>query len=87
MVKQFLRQLFCFHNYKPIKMYYKIHDYIDITLYTYMKCTKCNKYKTKKINSFSCLFDDDKRTIIDLLERHGAESYYKFLQEQIEEGE
>ena len=85
-----IKQLFCFHTWKPKRLFYteaKDGNFVYIiVLYSYNKCKKCNKEQSREITRFSCCFTDERDTIISLLERHGAISYLKFLQEQIQQG-
>lgn len=89
-----IKELLCFHKFSLTHQFYTIERRIDyssfynefvyvIRLYTHSRCEKCRKEKIKRELKFVC-FPEEKDTIINLIENHGAVFYSKYLQKQIE---
>ena len=79
----------CWHDYKPIEMYYIIDQYYDkdimydINVFCYEKCPKCGKTRKIKTNNFEYLDSDSKNKMEQLLIRHGAIHYFEFMRKII----
>ena len=81
-----IKQLICFHSYKPIKLFYiEVGDNNLYTIYLteQRQCIKCNKLKEKIIISYRYMSKEERDTIKDLLENRGAVNYIDLINNEI----
>jgi len=81
-----IKQLICFHYYKPIKLFYieaGDNSLYSIYLIEQQQCRKCNKLKEKIIIAYRCMNKEERNTIKDLLENHGAMNYIDLINNEI----